>query len=156
MRHRAGQAGYRGQRRQSGVSLLTAVFLITALAVLGSLMTKLMVLSSVETIQEWQSAQALYAAETGIDWAARYIEEQLYDPNFDGSHLDTQCDPSTAPYTSPEQTLIAGRAWFSVSIYCQGNGAQLYLYHITSTGKAGGTAANPQAQRRLEMLFSPL
>jgi hypothetical protein len=57
-------------KRHSGASLLTAVFLITALALLGALMTRLMVLSSTETIQEWYAAQSLYAAESGVDWAA--------------------------------------------------------------------------------------
>ena len=140
---------------QRGVSLITAVFLITALAILGTLMTKLTVLSSTETIQEWYSAQALYSAESGIDWAASYIETNLYDPNFDGNNADSTCPTSGAPDTSGDQDVITGQSWFAVSIYCQDNGSDLYLYHITSTGKAGGTAANPRAQRQLMVQFIP-
>ena len=55
--------------RQRGAALIAAIFVITALAALGGLMTQLLVLGSEETIDEWYSAQALYAAESGVEWS---------------------------------------------------------------------------------------
>jgi len=59
--------------RQRGVSVLTALFLIVGLGLMGALLTRLMVHSSTIGISEWYSAQAFHAAEAGIDWAAYQI-----------------------------------------------------------------------------------
>jgi hypothetical protein len=131
--------------RQRGASLITAVFLITGLAVLGAMMTRMLTLSSTETISEWYSEQALYAAESGVDWAAHNIATVLEPAGT--------C-PSAATPTTHNGEVIAGRAWFDVSISCDLIDS-LYLYTISSTGKAGGSSANPQTQRALQVIFSP-
>lgn len=132
--------------KQGGVSLIAAVFLITGLAVMGAIMTKVMTISSKETISEWYSAQALYAAESGIDWAA-----------FQITNNDT-C-PLNYPYSSPQIIEItAGMAWVDVDISCSQAGEApniTNLYLITSDGMAGGTSASPEVQRRLVMQFIP-
>jgi type II secretory pathway component PulK len=125
-------------QQQRGVSILTAVFLITGLAVLGAMMTRMMVMSSTETISEWRSAQALYAAESGVDWAARYI---------------TDNNACGAPYTTSDREVVSGQAWFDLSISCNQVDA-LNLYTISSTGKAGNSSAAPATQRELQVLFS--
>ena len=56
-------------QRQRGATLIVAIFLITALAVLGASMTRMMVIGSADTIDEWRSAQAFYSAESGVEWA---------------------------------------------------------------------------------------
>lgn len=131
--------------RQRGASLITAVFLITGLAVLGAMMTRMLTLSSTETISEWYSEQALYAAESGVDWAAHNIATVLEPAG--------SCPTAAAPTTYSGE-VIAGRAWFDISISCD-QVDSLYLYTITSTGKAGGTSATPQTQRELQVIFSP-
>jgi len=131
--------------RQRGASIITAIFLITALAVLGALMTKMITMSSTETLSEWYSAQALYAAESGIDWAASTIETTLVPA--------ATCPSSAAPSTH-SGSVITGRAWFDTSITCTQIDA-FYLYSITSTGKAGGTSASPATQRQLQVIYSP-
>jgi len=130
--------------KQRGASLITAVFLITGLAVLGAMMTRMMTLSSTETIGEWNSAQALYAAESGVDWAARYI-------------VDNDTCPVSYPYTATppaSKVVVPGRAWFDLTISCTQKDS-FNLYSISSVGKAGGTSASPSTQRTLEVLFSP-
>ena len=120
--------------RQSGVSLITAVFLITGLAVLAALMTRLTVLQSAETISEWYSAQALYAAESGLDWAAQDI--------LSGNTGVTVNTPVTT------------NSWVSTTINSVASGSRT-LYTITSNGKAGGTATSPRVQRQLVVKFMP-
>lgn len=132
--------------QQRGASLIAAVFLITGLAVMGAIMTKVMTTSSKETINEWYSAQALYAAESGIDWAAYHITN------------NNTC-PAGYTYSAPQAIEVTpGRAWVDVTISCLQAGENpniTSLYLITSDGKAGGTSASPEVQRRLTVQFIP-
>jgi Tfp pilus assembly protein PilX len=134
------------QGGQRGAALISAVFLITALAVLGALMTKLTIISSKESIDEWYSTQALYAAESGADWAAYHIVNN-----------DT-CESVGYPYAAT--IPVATDATVEVAITCTqpgkalpsgGNNVTINLYHITTTGKAGGG----RAQRELTLPFIP-
>ncbi len=123
-------------KRQLGVSLITAIFLITALAVLAALMTHYMILGSKETINEWYSSQALVAAESGVDWA---VYDILYAAGT-GAVVD-------APVTT-------GSSWFTTSVTSV-TVATKTEYTITSTGEAGGTAGNPLVQRQIVVKFMP-
>lgn len=122
-------------RRQRGATLIAAIFLITALAVLGAAMTRMMVVASTDTIDEWRSAQAFYAAESGVDWA-------LWDLLRNGGSG-----------TSADESVTEG-SWTDTAVTATDVGGKT-LYTITSTGKAGGTAADPIAERRLNVTFMP-
>ncbi len=121
--------------RQRGASLVMAIFLITALAALGGLLTQLLVLGSEETINEWYSAQALYAAESGVEWAARDIRAGGSGSISNG-------------------VVLTDRAWMTTSVSAVNIGGRT-LYHITSTGSAGGLVSAPRAQRRIVVQFMP-
>jgi len=141
------------QKNQRGAALITAVFLITGLAVLGSLMTKVTIMSSDLTIREWYSSQALFAAESGIDWGGWYIEQ----------NLQPTAPPCPVTYTSAIQEVMTNKSWFSVSITCNSrptpatSTSDLYLYEITSTGSAGGATdgSSPKAQRQIKVQYIP-
>ena len=124
----------RNLKKQSGLSLITAVFLITGLALLAALMTRLMVMQSEETLNEWYSAQALYAAETGIDWAANDLSN-----GGGGITVNTAINPESRVTTAISSVTSGSRT----------------LYTITSTGAAGGTVANPRVQRQIVVQFMP-
>lgn len=126
-------------QRQKGASLITAVFLITALALLAALMTRLMVLGSTETINEWYSAQSLYAAESGVDWAAFQIATGAY--------------TNACPYNSGSQTVTANTSFSLTVTGCEIPIGGRRLYQITSTGTT--VAAFGPVQRRLVVQFMP-
>lgn len=119
--------------RQKGAALIAAIFVITALAALGGLMTQLLVLGSEETIDEWYSAQALYAAESGAQWSAY----------------------KNGAGTGGGNETVTSTAWFEVSVVTTNFGGGKTLHTITSTGKAGGTAGNPRAQRQIVVKYMP-
>ncbi len=126
-------------RQQSGASLLTAIFVITALALLAALLTRLMVLGSHETVNEWHASQSFYAAESGIDWAAYQITTGAY---------STGC-----PYTSGTQPVTSETS-FTVSVTgCENDIGGKRIYEITSTGNTA--TATGQVQRQLEVQFMP-
>ena len=126
-------------KSQKGASILAAIFLITALAVLGALMTKLTIMSSQETINEFYSAQALYAAESGTDWAAYHI-------------LNNDTCTAGYPYTAVVPVSTDSSVDVNIICYQPGkNGQTINLYHITVTGKGG----SGRAQRELMVQFTP-
>lgn len=112
-------------RKQRGVSLIAAIFLLTGMAILGALLTRLLVTGIGEGMQEWYSSQALYAAESGVSW-------RLYGGNVDSADL----------------VVIPGQAWFSVTSTATAVGGQTMLT-ITSTGRAGTGAGNILASRQI-------
>jgi hypothetical protein len=112
-------------RKQSGVSLIAAIFLLTGLAMLGALLSRLLITGVGEGMQEWYSSQALYAAESGISW-------RLY----------SGADPFVP------QTVLPGQAWFTVTTVPTIVGGQTML-QITSTGSAGTGAGNILASRQI-------
>jgi type II secretory pathway component PulK len=129
-------------KRQRGASLITAVFLITALAALGALMTRLTIHGSVVTINELLSSRALHAAESGIDWAVYDIINNTATGDSGGS-----------------VPLDGGNVWFNTSVQTwtidTGSANQKTYYLINSQGSAGGTIANPTVQRTLTLQFMP-
>ena len=119
------------RKNQSGAALIAVIFVITGLAALGGLMTQLLILGTEETIDEWYSAQALYAAESGVEWS-------VYQNGAAGT-----------------DQAVTANVWFDVSVATTNFGGGKTLYTITSTGKAGSTAANPRAQRQIIVQYMP-
>ncbi|PLY15162.1 MAG: hypothetical protein C0631_08570 [Sedimenticola sp.] len=120
---------------QAGVSIIAGIFLITGLAVLGALITRLTTVGNTEVINEWYSAQALYSAESGVDWAA-------YDLIHGGTGVATNSAVST------------DRTWFTATTTATHIGGKT-LYIINSVGTAGTDALNPMVQRKIEVQFIP-
>lgn len=123
--------------RQRGAALIAAIFVITALAALGGLMTQMLVTGSEETIDEWYSSQALYAAESGVDWA-------IWDLTVNGGGGMTTAS-----------TVVANRAWMTTTVNTLTINGASKLYTITSTGTAGGTSASPRTQRQIVVQYMP-
>jgi hypothetical protein len=119
-------------RHQGGAALIAAIFIITALAALGAVMTQLLVLGTEETIDEWYSSQALYAAESGVEWSI-----------YNGGAA------------AVNQTVVSGSAWFDVSVTTTNFAAGRTLYIITSTGRAGGTVSSSRTQRQIVVEYMP-
>lgn len=131
----------RPPKRQRGVSLVTAAFLIAGLATLGALMVRLTVFGSQESLVDWHASQALYAADSGLDWAMHRI-------TFTSSPPD--CDDGDGS----DLVVVAGRAWVSVAAEDVGLPG-LTLCRLVGTGKAGGSSAAPLATRAIEVTFEP-
>jgi len=123
--------------RQQGAALIAAIFVITALAALGAVMTQMLVLGSEETIDEWYSSQALYAAESGVDWA-------IWDLTVNGG-----------TGVSTNNTLSSGQVWITTTVNTLTINGINNVYTITSTGTAGGTSGNPRTQRQIVVQYMP-
>jgi len=123
--------------RQHGAALIATIFIITALAALGGLLTQMLMLGSEETIDEWYSSQALYAAESGVDWA-------IWDLTVNGG-----------TGTSTNSTVLSGQVWMTTTVNTLTINGINNVYTITSTGTAGGTSGNPRTQRQIVVQYMP-
>ena len=124
---------------QRGASLIAAVFLITGLAVLGALMTKLTLTSNIKTVKEWHAQQALYAAESAVSYAAYDI--------FNNDDCAARTDIAVAIDTNISST-------YSVSCAQPGqSGRTVNYYEINATGTA--SSGDYQAQRRIIVQLIP-
>lgn len=122
-------------KHQSGISIIAAIVLLLGLAILGSMVAVLTSTQSESTINEWYSAQALYAAESATQIAA-------YQINQSGGNCD-------APDTAGPVQLEAGlAAWYTIQSG-QTTISGINVCQITASGMAGGSDANPVAQRQI-------
>ncbi len=113
-------------KKQRGVSLIAAIFLLTGMSILGALLTRLLTVGVTESMQEWYASQALYAAESGISW-------RMY----------SGADPVV------NQVVVPGQAWFTTATAAPTVVAGHTMLVITSTGFAGPNVGNILASREI-------
>jgi MSHA biogenesis protein MshP len=100
---------------QRGFSLVTAVFLIVVLGMLGVFVVAVVSLQQSSQSLDLQGVRAYHAARAGIEWGAY----QVLEPN---ASLGT-CGPPVAmpdcPATNPTHLALAGSlATFTVTVQC--------------------------------------
>jgi len=97
-------------RRQRGLSLVTAIFLMVVLALLGAFMLSATAIQQSSQQFDVQGVRAYQAARAGVEWGAW----QVLDPN---NAIGTAALP-TCP-TSPTQLALAGSlSPFTVTVTC--------------------------------------
>lgn len=61
------------RKRQQGFTLVTAIFLLVVLAILGTYMAAMSITQSQSTALSVQGVRAWYATVSGLEWASDYI-----------------------------------------------------------------------------------
>ena len=132
------------RKHQFGVSIIAAIILLLALSLLGAMIAVLTATQSESTVNEWLSAQALYAAESGVQAAAYRIN------NNPAATAAATCNAGDiAPPVQLDGTVAA---WYTVDATAT-NISGYSLCSIVATGMAGGTVANPVARRQITVLY---
>jgi MSHA biogenesis protein MshP len=130
------------QRKQQGFAIVTAIFLIVALAALGTFMIRMSGVQSESISLSIQGARVFQAARSGVEWG-------LYQVLVVG-------DPCPAPSTFPVQG-------FSVTVTCDSsdhpingtpNGRRVYV--IRATARFGTLGAPTFVQRAVEIRANKL
>ena len=103
---------------------------------LGAAMTQMVVVQSVQTTDEWFSSQALYAAESGVQYAAYRLNRSS----------PAACALSVTDFS------VGTRGWFSINTQPVTLGT-VDVCEITATGKAGNAAAAPTVQRQIVVTY---
>lgn len=105
---RARRAG--APRWQRGLSLVTAIFLMVVLAMLGAFMVSMTGLQQSSSVLDVQGVRSYEAARAGVEWGAW----QVLDPN---DAIGTAALP-TCPASPADLTLAGSLYSFTVTVTC--------------------------------------
>jgi len=118
-------------RQARGFSIVSAIFLLVVLSLLGSLMLTFSTVQHVTSAQDVQGSRAYQAARAGIEWG---LYQLLQNNSCTGSS-------SFAPGTNALGGTLSG---FTVTIACAAvggpydeGGVSTTVYRITSTARSG-------------------
>lgn len=134
-------------KRQQGVGLVMAIFILVVLSLLGGYMVKLAGVQHLTTASVIQGARAYQAARAGVEWGINQV-------------VNGSCAASTT--ISP----LGGFTGFSIIVNCSnqttvynegdtdGNGLDdddFYVYLITSTASYGSFSDSSYIYRQLKV-----
>jgi len=157
---------YRGRIAARGFSIVTAVFLIVVLALLGVFIVSVVGLQQQSQALDVQGVRAYQAARAGLEWGAF----QVLDPN--NAQNPVNCGPPVAMPVCPASpthlsSLAGSLSVFTVSVTCtvtsttEGN-REIRVFQVTATACnqpaagscLGTTAAAGYVERQLAATFS--
>lgn len=147
-----------GARRQSGFSIVSAIFLLVVLSLLGTLMLTFSTVQHSTSAQDIQGSRAYHAARAGIEWG-------LFQLLRTGTQVAPGCNPNAAgvpQFAAGTGAALGGTlATFNVTVTCAAdpngpyveNGNATNIYTITATATSGaGPGTEGYVERRLHVM----
>jgi type II secretory pathway pseudopilin PulG len=128
---------------QGGFAIISAVFLIVILSLLGAMIVSLSTTQQVGAARDLLGSRAYFAARAGIEWGAYQV---------------LQGGTCSASSTLP--ALSGSAAGFTVTVACSRTGpfdeagTSVYVHQLTSTASAGTLGALDYAERQLQAVVS--
>ncbi len=130
---------------QRGFAIITAIFILVVLALLGAFAMRISTMQQISYAQDLQSARVLQAARTGLEWGAYMITV----------NSPQTCSASTSNSVPATATSMAG---ITVTVNCDASLAPLYKLTSTACNRPSGNACpnttNPSStyiERQVEM-----
>lgn len=130
------------RRRDRGFAMVSALFLMVVLGLLGALMVSMSNTQQLSAVRDTVGTRAYYAARAGIEWGA-------YQALQSGSCLASASPASLATATG-----------FGVVVTCSASGpydeggTSVTLYQITATASTGTLGQHDHAERQLQAVLS--
>jgi MSHA biogenesis protein MshP len=136
-------------RLQKGFSLVTAIFLLVVLAMLGAMMVMFFSVQQKSAALDVMGSRAYQASRTGIEWAAFNISTTAAGTGVPWPGCAAVPNPLFAA-----NTLAGDLAPFTVTLTCASAVAwegvnPIVIYNLTSTANFGGAAGNPEYVERV-------
>jgi MSHA biogenesis protein MshP len=131
--------------KQDGFTLVMAIFILVALALLGSYMMRLSGVQHTTTSDALQNTRAYQAAKAGINWAAATISK-------DTATNQAGCDT----VNKKAVLLLAALPGFTVTVTCNLSGSYLegsnkvYVYSISAHSEFGTYSGADYISREIE------
>jgi MSHA biogenesis protein MshP len=126
-----------------GFALVSAIFVLVVLALLGAMMVALSTTQHVGQVRDLLGSRAYFAARAGIEWGVF------------AALRNNACAPST---TLP--ALAGSAAGFVVVVTCSASGpfdeggTPVRVYQLTATATSGAAGAPDQVERQLQAQVS--
>lgn len=128
--------------QQGGFAMVSAIFLMVVLALLGGLMVSMSNSQQIASVRDLGGTRTYYAARAGIEW---------------GVYQTLQNNSCPASTSLPNAVSATG---YSVQVSCVASGpydeggASVTLYQITSTASTGTPGQHDRAERQLQAVVS--
>src|SRR5574343_749267 len=126
------------RRRQSGVSIITAIFLLLLMAVLAAAMVNIVSISHVNIAADIGGARAYQAARAGVEWGMYQL-----DPNAQSAALPSCVNGS--PAVPGHTVTVSCQSWDTTE-----NNRQIRIFRITATAIPSAVKA-PGIERVVEV-----
>lgn len=128
-------------KRQSGVSIVTAIFLIVILSLMGIGMVSILTTSQQSISQEITSAKAYMAGRSCLQWG-------MYQAIYDADPWNNS--PHTVTFNNNGLINTACETGFTVI-----NNDNKTFFNITTTANFGSVTDPEFSQRRMRLQFQP-
>ena len=131
---------------QKGFSLVTAIFLLVVLSMLGAMMVTFFTAQQKSSSLDVLGSRAYQAARTGIEWAAYHVVTQPSGTGCAAIPSPLFATGALAGTLSPFQVTVACTPYGPYT-----DGTAIYVYDITSTatGVNGAAAGNADYVERV-------
>ena len=139
------------RKRSGGFSLISAIFLLVVVTLLGAYVATLSTSQHIAEALDVEGARAYQAARAGVDWGAWQI---LQAP---AGGFRTSCDGAT--YATPFSQALAGLpgtlGGFAVQVQCGSAatteaGVNIRVYRLTVTASKGNLGSLFYVERQLQ------
>lgn len=128
--------GHASKRRQSGFSLVSAIFILVALTALGAAIVNVSTTQSITSAQDLQGSRAYHAARAGIEWGVY----QVINPAGPIAPLPACPDNTTFTIDGFTVAVTCTRFPGTATDYNEvGTLRSIAVYELTSTASTGGT-----------------
>ena len=127
----------------TGFALVSAIFLLVVLALLGTMMVSLSSTQQVGQVRDVLGSRAYFAARAGIEWGVYRVLRN-----------------NSCAATSTLPALNGSAQGFGVQVTCAASGpfdeggAAVMVYRLTSTATRGAAGAADQVERQLQAVVS--
>ena len=142
------------RKRAGGFSLISAIFLLVVVTLLGAYVATLSSSQHIAEALDVEGARAYQAARAGVDWGAWQI---LQAP---AGGFRTSCDGATyaAPFSQPLAGLAGTLSGFAVQVQCGSAatteaGTNVRVYRVTVTASKGNLGSLFYVERQLQAIL---
>ncbi len=130
-------------KKERGFSLVSAIFIIVILSLIGAYIVRLSALTNASTNLTSLGIKAYYAAKSGLEWG-------IYQVAPSGGSAPFNCPASPSILTFAQ----GGLAGLSVTVNCTANsfteyGTTYKIFQITATGQYGSVSSTDYVSRKL-------
>ena len=120
------------------MSIVAAIFLITALALLATAAVQIVSTGQQSISQEITSVKAYFAAQTGLQWG-------MYQAVYATPNTTQALTLSNSGLTNTSVNIVFLKSTFDSNTY----------YQLTTTGNYSSTASPEYSSRQLRLRFKP-
>lgn len=130
-------------KKQDGFSLVSAIFIVVILSLIGAYIVRLGALTNASTNLASLGIKAYYAAKSGLEWGVYKVA-----PSGGSAPFNCPTSPTTLTFTQ------GGLAGYSVQVSCISGsfteyGTNYKIFQITATGQYGSASSTDYVSRKL-------